>query len=430
MAENRCRWAPWIPDTWDVAELKWVARIFAGGTPDRSNPDFWTDGTVPWLNSGAVNAVTITEPSALVTELAAQRGATRWAPKGSVVVALAGQGKTKGMAARLEIASTLNQSLAAIVPGPRLNHRFLHYWLTSNYLNLRGLAGGDLRDGLNLQHIGGVQVPLPPAVRQQAIADYLDRETAQIDAFIAKNQELIALLAERRAAVIREGTGVGLDANAELIDSGLDDVGMIPAGWRVMRLSWLFRSTGSGTTPPSELMLDGEEADVWWVTTGELRERIIESTNRGVSADTLAATSALKIHPAGSLLIAMYGATIGRMGVLGVPAASNQAVCALSGPVDCSVEFVEYAMLAARERLLLEAVGGGQPNINQETVRAFRIPVPPLVEQQRIVAHLRERVGEVDRAIGIAERGIELARERRSALISAAVTGKIEVGPA
>ena len=127
-------------------------------------------------------------------------------------------------------------------------------------------------------------------------------------------------------------------------------------------------------------------------------------------------------------MIAMYGATIGRMGILGVPAASNQAVCALSGPVDCMVEFVEYALLAGRERLLLEAVGGGQPNINHDTVRSFRIPVPPLAEQRMIVSELRERVADIDRAISVAERGIELARERRAALISAAATGKIDVG--
>lgn len=293
-------------------------------------------------------------------------------------------------------------------------------------MDARGLGTTFLE--LSGSSLAEVEVPRAPLEVQRAIADYLDRETAQIDAFIAKNEELIALLAERRAAAIRERTSLGTDATAELIDSGLDDVGLIPAGWRIMRLSWLFRSTGSGTTPPSELMLDGEDADVLWVTTGELRERTIESTRRGVSSDTFAETSALKIHPAGSLLIAMYGATIGRMGILGVPAASNQAVCALSGPVDCMVEFVEYALLAGRERLLLEAVGGGQPNINQDTVRSFRIPVPPLAEQRMIVSELRERVADIDRAISVAERGIELARERRAALISAAATGKIDVG--
>ena len=333
---------------------------------------------------------------------------------------------------QLDKPACLNSGVFVVRPHGELETSYLYWILQSEVFSgfIAEVSRGSTIQHLYQEEFRELRVPLRRAAEQRAIADDLDRETAQIDALIAKNEELIALLSERRAAVIREGTSLGTDATAEFVDSRLDDVGVIPAGWRVMRLSWLFRTTGSGTTPPSELMLDGEDADVWWVTTGELRERTIESTSRGVSLDTLAATSALKIHPAGSLLIAMYGATIGRMGVLGVPAASNQAVCALSGPVDCVVEFVEYAMLAARERLLLEAVGGGQPNINQETVRAFRIPVPPLVEQQRIVAHLRERVGEVDRAIGIAERGIELARERRSALISAVVTGKIEVGPA
>lgn len=331
------------------------------------------------------------------------------------------------------IPGKVSAAYTVLKPKNALDSRFFRYLFKSDlYVQALQTTTDQLRDGQSIRYpqFSQISLPQPPLDEQRAIADYLDRETAQIDAFIAKNEELIALLTERRVAVIREGTSLGTDATAELIDSGLDEVGNIPAGWRVMRLSWLFRSTGSGTTPPSELMLDGEDADVWWVTTGELRERTIESTSRGVSSDTLAATSALKIHPAGSLLIAMYGATIGRMGVLGVPAASNQAVCALSGPVDCVVEFVEYAILAGRERLLLQAVGGGQPNINQEAVRAFRIPVPPLAEQERIVAHLRERVGDVDRAIGIAERGVELARERRSALISAAVTGKIEIGQA
>ncbi|MDY0828457.1 restriction endonuclease subunit S [Microbacterium sp. BG28] len=281
---------------------------------------------------------------------------------------------------------------------------------------------------LTAEKLERLVVHMPPPSEQRAIADYLDRETAQIDAFIAKNEELITLLTERRTSVIREATTVGLETKTELVESGLDGVGPIPSDWRVMRLSWLFRGTGSGTTPSSEFMLDGDEADVWWVTTGELRERTIMSTSKGVSFDTLATTSALKIHPSGSLLIAMYGATIGRTGILGVPAASNQAVCALSNPVGCLVEFVEYAMLAARERLLLAAVGGGQPNINQETVRAFRIPVPDFKEQRTIVQYLRARVAGIDRAIAAAGRGIELARERRAALISAAVTGKIDVG--
>lgn len=193
-------WIPRLPKDWQHTQIRHLARVFAGGTPDRKKPDFWLNGSIPWLNSGAVNQGKITEPSEYVTELAASTGATRWVRKASVVVALAGQGKTKGMAARTEIDTTLNQSLAAIEPGPRLNYRFLHYWLMANYQNLRGLAGGDLRDGLNLDHIGSVHVPLPSTVKQQEVADYLDRETAEIDAFIQDQERFKKLLLEHREA--------------------------------------------------------------------------------------------------------------------------------------------------------------------------------------------------------------------------------------
>lgn len=312
-----------------------------------------------------------------------------------------------------------------------MERRFAHYLLRcKEYADHMGAISSGIRPNqwdLDPMQFAVTTLLVPPFGVQRAIADYLDRETAQIDAFIAKNEELIALLTERRMSMIRDATTLGIRKNVAVVDSGTEGAGCIATHWRMMRLSWLFRTTASGTTPSAEVMLEGQDADFWWVTTGELREHLIQSTSRGINADTLASTSALKVHPEGSLLIAMYGATIGRLGILGVPAASNQAVCALANPVGCSVEFVQFALLAARERLLLEAVGGGQPNINQETVRAFRIPVPPLAEQTEIVEDLERRVMDINRAIGVTERGIALARERRAALISAAVTGKIDV---
>ena len=302
----------------------------------------------------------------------------------------------------LDKPACLNSGVFVVRPRDDLETSYLYWILQSEVFSdfISEVSRGSTIQHLYQEEFRELRIPLCKLEEQRAIADYLDRETAQIDAFIAKNEELIALLTERRSTVIRDAVTVGVAPAAHLVDSGLEGVGRIPAHWRVMRLSWLFRTTGSGTTPSADLMLDGEDADVWWVTTGELRERRIEYTSRGISTETLASTPALKVHPAGSLLIAMYGATIGRMAVLGVPAASNQAVCALSGPVDCCVEFVEYALLAARERLLLEAVGGGQPNINQDVVRAFRIPIPAPSEQLEIVSHLVERVAEIDRKIG------------------------------
>lgn len=305
--------------------------------------------------------------------------------------------------------------LAIVRPDTRrVVPKFL-YWALGSEPTARQwgvVAAGVTRVGIRSTDLNKVTIPLPPLDEQRAIADYLDQETAQIDALVAKQEEFIGLLKERRQAVVRIATGRGKP---------------LPDGWRLVRLSHLFSSTGSGTTPANEDILDAADGDVPWVTTGELRERQISTTQRAVSFSSLRKYSALKVYPAGTLLIAMYGATIGRTGLLAVPASTNQACCALVGPIGTSVEFVEYSLIAAREWLLLEASGGGQPNINQDKVRAFRIPMPPIEEQRAIVEHINEQTSRIDALIAKAEEHITLAKERRSALITAAVTGQIDV---
>lgn len=405
-------WAPRIPEHWGHASLRWLADIYAGGTPDKENLAFWTRGTIPWLNSGAVNDWAISTPSALITEEAYAKSSARWVPAGSVVMGLAGQGKTKGTSARLQFDATTNQSMAALVPGTTLDQRFLHFWLVANYQSIRNLAGGDRRDGLNLQHVASIQVPLPSLDEQRAIADFLDREAARIDTLIAEQQRLIDLLRERRDAVIARATGWD---------------GVARVGWADKRLSWLFEGTASGTTPSNEDIVYSGDAEIPWVTTGELRETEISTTQRGIATEVLDRYSALRIHPRGSLLIAMYGATIGRLAILGVDAASNQACCALIGPTGTTTEFVQYSLIAAKPQLLLDAAGGGQPNINQDKIRSFRIPVPPLDEQRMITEYLDSQTAKIDSLIAETELFIELSRERRSSLITAAVTGQIDV---
>ncbi|MFD8771072.1 restriction endonuclease subunit S [Microbacterium oxydans] len=427
-------WAPDIPPTWDVVNLKMLARIFAGGTPDRKNADYWSDGTVPWLNSGSVNDWAISKPSELIAREALANGATRWAPKGSVLVALAGQGKTKGMAARLEIDSTLNQSLAAIVPGASLDYRFLQYWLTSNYLNIRGLAGGDLRDGLNLQHIGSIQVPRPPVEEQRAIADYLDRETAQIDAYIAKNEELIAILSERRAAVIAEAVTRGIDAAASMKASGVEWLGAIPVHWSVQRLASTIARARNGVWGSEP---EGGAEDLRCVRVADFdrpRQRIHDRahTLRKLSASERAG----RVLRNGDLLLEKSGGgDKSPVGFVVLYDRDEPAVCSnfvarvqLREGMDPTFwTYVHGALYRLRitEKSLKQSTG--IQNLDQSAYFNEYVAVPPYQEQRVISDYLERRSGETDAAIGTARRGVQLARERRAALISAAVTGKIDL---
>ncbi|MBX0299379.1 restriction endonuclease subunit S [Cryobacterium sp. 1639] len=271
-----------------------------------------------------------------------------------------------------------------------------------------------------------ISLAVPPLVEQRQIAEYLDRETGQIDALITKQEQLVETLAERRQAVITHAVTRGLDPRVDFKDSGIAAIGRIPGLWQVKKLSYLFSTIGSGTTPAAE-GTDFYDGDMPWVTTGELRESVILTTRKAVSESALRTLSALKVFPAGSLVLAMYGATIGRLGILGVDATTNQACCVLAEPRGVNVDFAYFSLQVATERLLNMASGGGQPNINQDVVRQFRIAVPSLAEQSEIVRHLTIEASRIDNLVVKARQVVEVLKERRQALISAAVTGKIDV---
>ena len=223
----------------------------------------------------------------------------------------------------------------------------------------------------------------PPPVEQRTIAAFLDRETECIDALVAKNRLLIERLEEYRTALITRtvtrglppeaARAAGLDPSPRLKPSGVEWLGDVPEHWEVLQPSFGFGRIGSGTTPRS----DAEEyydGDTPWVTTSELRESTIFETAKSVTAAALDDHTALRVYPAGALVIAMYGATIGRLGILGVPAAVNQACCVFAQPTRLRTRFVYYWLAGFRGVLISHSAGGGQPNLSQEALRALRIP--------------------------------------------------------
>lgn len=421
-------WAPSKPAHWDGASLRWLADIFAGGTPDKDNLDYWTNGTIPWLNSGSVNDWSINEPSAHITRDAYAKSSAKWIPSHSIVLALAGQGKTKGTAARLEIDSTCNQSMAAIVPSASLEYRFLHFWLASNYQNIRNLAGGDKRDGLNLVHVGGVQVPLPPVGEQRAIADYLDREVQKIDELITEQRGLIETLRERRYACIERAVTCGI-SDAQLGESSIPWIARMPLDWGVSRMKHETAMTTGGTPDTDDLAYWSEasdEAGVPWVAISDMsRRRSVCSTSKRLTPAGVA-SKRLRIGKAGTILFAMY-ASVGEVSRLDVDATWNQAILGITPGDRLESGYLAYLLMAMRTFMLGEVRTNTQANLNARQVGDMPLPIPLLEEQREIVDYLDEQTARIDELISESEDLIALSQERRAALITAAVTGQIDV---
>ena len=203
-------------------------------------------------------------------------------------------------------------------------------------------------------------------------------------------------------------------------DSGVEWLGKIPSHWKVKKISHLF-AVGSGTTPPTNYS-EYYGGGIPWVTTSELRESVVTSTEKSVTKKALRAFSALNLYPKGSIAVAMYGATIGRLGILGTQAAVNQACCVFSKPEGIEIWFWFYWLQFRRPYLISLGYGGGQPNLSQELLKSIRVPIPPLHEQRNIVHSLDRETAKVDELVAKKERLIELLQEKRTALITRAVT--------
>ncbi|WP_010196971.1 restriction endonuclease subunit S [Psychrobacter sp. PAMC 21119] len=208
---------------------------------------------------------------------------------------------------------------------------------------------------------------------------------------------------------------------AEYKDSGVEWLGKIPKEWEMWKIAHAYLEIGSGTTPPSsnEAWYVG---DIPWVTTGELREKIILDTKKKVSKKTIKAFPTLRIYPVGSIAIAMYGATIGRLGILGVEATTNQACCVMSQSNVIFNKFLYYWMQAFKDDIVRLSSGGGQPNINQETVASLKVSTPRYKEQVHITNFLDHETAQIDTLIDKQQTLIQLLKEKRQAVISHAVT--------
>jgi len=267
--------------------------------------------------------------------------------------------------------------------------------------------------------------PRPPAAEQAAIVQYLDYMDRHIGHYVRCKQKLIKLLDEQKIAIIRNAVTRGRDLNVQRKSSNISWIDDIPVHWDVRKARSLFRMQGSGTTPNADRYYGG---GVPWVMSGDLNDSQIVATKRDVTRNAVEEISTLRLYPQGSLVVAMYGATIGKTGILGIAACTNQACCVLADPTsDANVAFMQFAFQVARQHLLHLGYGGGQPNINAEIVKSLRLPCPPRAEQDEIVQFIDGQCKSLDAAVGQAKVEISLLHEYRNRLTADVVTGKFDV---
>ena len=304
-----------------------------------------------------------------------------------------------------------------------LDHRFLLWWMQSEpfQFNLATWATGSTAVGIKAEKLHKLRIALPPLDEQRRIAAFLDRETARLDELVAAKERLLGLLAEKRRALITSAVTRGLDPSAPLRDSGLPWLREIPAHWRTERTKWILPERDERTEND-----DGEMLTVSHLT------GVTPRSQKDVNMFEAETTEGYKICRRGDLAINTLWAWMGAMGVApcdGIVSPAYNVYVPTGdlepGYVDALVRLPTFAQEVTR---FSKGVWSSRLRLYPEGLYEVWLPVPPLVEQRAIVAHIAAATAKLDDLRAAAERTLALLRERRAALIAAAVTGKLGAG--
>ena len=429
--DSGIEWLGEIPAHWEVSATKRVCRIVNGATPKSAESSYW-NGDIPWITPedlGYLDQGYILSSKRKITWEGYQDCGTTMVPVGSLVLS------TRAPIGHLGIANVklcTNQGCRSLAFRYKHSEVYYFFQFSACRVDLEALGQGSTFSELSNDKLGDFEIAIPPLPEQRAIAAFLDRETAKIDALVAKKERLIELLQEKRTALISDVVTKGLDPDVPLKDFGVEWLGEIPAHWEVRRLKHTVNKIGSGKTPSG-----GAER---YVTDGIMLLRSQNVHFRGLElSDVAYIDKATDDEMSNSrvceddVLLNITGASLGRCCVArlkGLEANVNQHVCIIrpdqrqSDPV-----FLAYSIesQSLQDQIFNNENGVSRDALNFEQIGSLILVEPTIIEQRAIAAFLDHETANIDALIAKVQEAIDRLKELRTALISAAVTGKIDV---
>ncbi len=428
-------WLGEIPAHWGVLRLKYVATLNPTVSEVRRLAQDTEVSFVPMEAVGEYGGLNLS----MSKELAEVVNGYTYFSEGDVLVAKItpcfenGKGSlAEGLLNGIAFGTT---ELHVMRCGPGLDKNFAFYLTLGNAFRKLGEAemygaGGQKR--VPESFVADLAHPIPPLPEQRAIAAFLDRETTKIDALVAKKERLIELLQEKRTALISRAVTIGLDPIVPMKDSGMEWLGEIPARWEVKRLKHLAGKIGSGKTPKggAEVYVDDGIMLIRSQNVHFGGLRLNDVAYIDAATDTEMSGSRVK---EGDVLVNITGASLGRCCITyldGSDANVNQHVCIVRPDQQRdNPSFLAYSMEShsVQDQIFNNENGVSRDALNFEQIGDLVLARPALVEQRAIVSHLDNETAKLDALIKKVREAIQRLKELRAALISAAVTGKIDV---
>ncbi len=425
--DSGVEWLGKVPNHWEVRKLKSFAAFTGGGTPSRENLDFW-NGSIPWVSPKDMKAEKIGETEEGITQEGLNASTSSLVAPGQVLLVVRpGILKHTLPVAINAIELALNQDMKAVLLDEgKCASTFLLRWIQglNDRLIFAWAKQGATVESIEQEYLANSWIPLPPLLEQSAIAAFLDHETAKIDALIAEQQRLIELLQEKRQAVIAHAVTKGLNPGTPLKDSGVEWLGKVPEHWKVVPIKWLSPvKRGASPRPIDDPKYFDDDGEYAWVRIADVSacSGVLNETTQTLSE--LGSSLSVKINP-GELFVSIAG-TVGKPCISGIRACIHDGFVYFPGlTLDPN-----FLYLIFESRLCYAGLGkmGTQLNLNTDTIGSIRIGLPPEIELNEIITFCVSKVRQFNDLIHKAQDAVALLQERRSVLISATVTGQIDV---
>ncbi|HEB7560952.1 TPA: restriction endonuclease subunit S [Campylobacter coli] len=328
----------------------------------------------------------------------------------------------KAIKISLEFEFSIFVSLGLLKPKVKIISDYLVYFLNScfieEWINDNKVGGGTHTAKLNLNILEKCPIALPPLKEQERIVGILDENFAKIDENIKILEQDLLNLDELMQSALQK-------AFNPLKDNAKENY-KLPQGWEWKNLGEI-ANTSSGGTPSRNKKEYWENGNIKWLKSGELNDGYIDFIEENITEEAIKNSSA-KIFQKGTLLIAMYGATAGKLGILNLDSTTNQAICAFLHK-DKNIKFLEkflfYFLFFLRDKIIKDSFGGAQPNINQTYIKNLQIPLPPIKEQEQIASHLDELSSHVKNLKQNYQAQIKDLQELKNSLLDKAFKGNL-----
>nr|WP_315280624.1 restriction endonuclease subunit S [uncultured Acinetobacter sp.] len=429
--DSGVEWFQKIPINWNAVPLKYMCKGFVKDGPHET-PKF-IDSGIPFLSvDGIQNCKLIFDGCRYISQEDHERYSLKCKPvKGDILL---GKAASVGKVAYVDTNIEFNvwSPLAVITPKSNNLGKFIYYCIQSGELQIQCeiFSNSNTQKNLGMNTIDNLAFPYPSEFEAIKIINFLDHETAKIDHLIEKQQQLIELLKEKRQAVISHAVTKGLDPNVPMKDSGVEWLGNVPEHWNVIAISKITNKITNGYVGPTRDILVPE--GVPYVQATHIKKGKVNFDNAYFVREKWSNEHAKSILKQGDVLIVQTGAGTGDIGLVSAneEGFNCHALIILQSKQNLMIgSYLAYVLQSDYGYSTLYSIrtGGMHPHLNCGEVQFVKVPVPSCDEQEQIVKFIAKHLERYDLLIQKQEKAIQLMQERRTALISAAVTGKIDV---